>query len=70
MLRLTRILAIVAAACLAGGVLASNSGCVSASGKRFMLNGKPYFYGGCNCYYLMVYAADAGLRSHVDEVLE
>jgi len=49
---------------------ASNEGFVSASGTRFYLNGKPFFFGGTNCYYLMVYAADPSLRPYVDEVLQ
>lgn len=48
----------------------ASSGFVTASGTQFVLDGKPFYYGGTNCYYLMVYAADPSLRDYVDEVLE
>jgi len=49
-------------------VIAENTGIVSVSGVRFMLNGVPFFYAGCNNYYQMVYAADPELRPFVEEV--
>jgi len=42
---------------------------VSAEGTEFSLDGRPFYYAGTNTYYLMVYAADAALVAHVDEVL-
>jgi|GEM_PF-741903 len=56
-------------AALAPG-LSSGEGFVGVSGTNFVVDGKPFYYAGANCYYLMVYAADPGLRPHVDEVLE
>ena len=44
-------------------------GYVEVEGTHFVLNGLPYYYTGSNTYYLMVYAAEAGLRSYVCEVL-
>ncbi len=48
----------------------ANPGWVSVSGNQFQLNGGAFHYAGTNCYYLMHYAANAGTRSYVDEVLE
>src|SRR5687768_9620697 len=36
----------------------------------FVSGGEPFPASGFNCYYLMVYAAEPGLRQHVDEVLD
>jgi len=36
----------------------------------FVSGGDPFPASGFNCYYLMVYAAEASLRPHVDEVLD
>ncbi len=44
------------------------SGFVAREGNHFVLNGRPYYFAGCNNYYQMVYAADPGLRHYVDEV--
>ena len=49
---------------------AENTGIMAIDGNHFMLHGQPYYYAGTNCYYLMVYAADPGLRGYVDEILE
>ncbi len=45
------------------------SGIVGVQGTEFTLDGGPFFSPGTNTYYLMVYAADVGLRPYVDEVL-
>ncbi len=42
----------------------------SRSGLHFRREDGDFFYAGTNTYYLMVYAADLGLRHYVDEVLE
>lgn len=47
---------------------AQMNGFVAREGNHFVLDGLPYFYAGCNNYYQMVYAADPGLRHHVNEV--
>ncbi|MFH1864428.1 MAG: cellulase family glycosylhydrolase [Candidatus Eisenbacteria bacterium] len=49
-------------------VAAENVGTVSVEGDSFILDGAPFYYVGCNNYYLMVFAADPGLRSYVEEV--
>jgi len=61
--------ALATTASLSAG-LSPGDGFVVVSGTDFMLDGKPFHYAGTNCYYLMVYSADLGLRAHVDEVLE
>lgn len=48
----------------------SNVGFVTVSGSHFMLDSKPYYYGGTNCYYLMVNSVDSSGRKTVDEVLQ
>jgi len=53
-----------------GAALVPGDGFVAASGTSFVLDGKPFYYTGTNCYYLMTYAADPALRPYVDEVLE
>ena len=55
---------------LASFCAAENTGIVSVEGQHFTLAGRPYYFAGTNCYYLMVFAADPGLRPDVDEVLE
>ncbi len=42
---------------------------VQVDGTRFVVEGRPFHFAGTNCYYLMVFAADPGLRGYVDEVL-
>jgi mannan endo-1,4-beta-mannosidase len=42
---------------------------VRVDGTRFTVEGRPLHFAGTNCYYLMVFSADPGLRGHVDEVL-
>lgn len=37
---------------------------------RLVAGGQPFEVVGCNCYYLMTWAADPGLRCHVDEILD
>lgn len=71
MLRLIRqpSLVLLLAFCCLISCRASNSGFVGVDGTNFTLNSKPFHYGGTNCYYLMVFAADAELRPYVDEVL-
>jgi len=49
---------------------AANTAIVTRSGNQFMLQGQPYHYAGFNNYYMMVFAADPGLKPYVDEVLE
>jgi len=49
---------------------AENVGIVQRQGNQFVLNGTTFYYAGDNNYYQMVYAADAGLRYAVDEVME
>lgn len=43
---------------------------LSADRRRFELDGSPFFFTGCNSYYLMTRAADAGLKQQVLEVLD
>lgn len=49
---------------------AKSNGFVTTDGTTFVLNGKPFYYVGANCYYLMTYAADPNRRKEVDKVLE
>ncbi len=48
----------------------SNPRWASRNGLHFSRDDGDFFYAGTNTYYLMVYAADLGLRHYVDEVLE
>ena len=43
-------------------------GFVERAGRQLYVNGERFCFLGFNTYYLMVYAADEGLRHHVDEV--
>jgi mannan endo-1,4-beta-mannosidase len=43
---------------------------VSVDGGGFVCGGQPFPAVGFNCYYLMVYATEPGLRRHVAEVLD
>lgn len=43
---------------------------VRTEGTRFVLGGRPFFFLGANCYYLMAYAADPARRADVDKVLQ
>lgn len=43
---------------------------LSPDRRRFELDGAPFFFTGCNSYYLMTRAADPGLRQQVLEVLD
>lgn len=43
---------------------------LSPDGRRFELEGSPFFFTGCNSYYLMTRAADPGLQQQVLEVLD
>ena len=43
---------------------------LSADRRRFELDGAPFFFTGCNSYYLMTRAADPGLQQQVLEVLD
>ena len=43
---------------------------LSPDRRRFELDGAPFFFTGCNSYYLMTRAADPGLQQQVLEVLD
>ena len=43
---------------------------ISPDRRRFELDGSPFFFTGCNSYYLMTRAADPGLQQQVLEVLD
>lgn len=43
---------------------------LSADHRRFELDGAPFFFTGCNSYYLMTRAAEPSLRQQVLEVLD
>ncbi|KAA6412341.1 MAG: mannan endo-1 [Trebouxia sp. A1-2] len=43
---------------------------LSPDRRRFELDGSPFFFTGCNSYYLMTRAADPGLQQQVLEVLD
>ncbi|KAL3156379.1 hypothetical protein ABBQ38_000693 [Trebouxia sp. C0009 RCD-2024] len=43
---------------------------VSADKRRFELDGAPFFFTGCNSYYLMTRAAEPSLRQQVLDVLD
>lgn len=43
---------------------------VSADKRRFELDGAPFFFTGCNSYYLMTRAAEPTLRQQVLDVLD
>ena len=43
---------------------------LSADNRRFELDGAPFFFTGCNSYYLMTRAAEPSLRQQVLEVLD
>lgn len=43
---------------------------LSSDRKHFQVQQSPFFFAGCNCYYLMTRAAEAGLRHQVLEVLD
>ena len=43
---------------------------LSADNRRFDLDGAPFFFTGCNSYYLMTRAAEPNLRQQVLEVLD
>jgi mannan endo-1,4-beta-mannosidase len=43
---------------------------VEVDGAQMRCGGAPFRFVGFNCYYLMAYAADEGVRHHVDGVLE
>ena len=43
---------------------------LSADNRRFELDGAPFFFTGCNSYYLMTRAAESSLRQQVLEVLD
>jgi mannan endo-1,4-beta-mannosidase len=62
------LLCTLVALALSPPVQAENTGIVTREGNRFFLNGQVFYYAGCNNYYQMVFAADVGLRSYVDEV--
>ncbi len=53
-----------------GLAASARAGFVSVDDAAFTVDGQPFHVAGTNCYYLMVYAADTGLRSQVNEVLE
>jgi mannan endo-1,4-beta-mannosidase len=68
----TLLIAALIATCLMQmpqGASAQNTGFVAAAGTTLVLQDSLYYFVGTNNYYLMVYAADAGLRGYVDEVL-
>jgi mannan endo-1,4-beta-mannosidase len=43
---------------------------VHRRGAQLCVGDEPYRVVGCNTYYLMAWAADPGLRSHVDQLLD
>ena len=43
---------------------------LSADNRRFELDEAPFFFTGCNSYYLMTRAAESSLRQQVLEVLD
>ena len=43
---------------------------LSPDRRRFELDGSPFFFTGCNSYYLMTRAADPGLQQQVLEVMD
>ena len=43
---------------------------LSADKRRFELDGAPFFFTGCNSYYLMTRAAESSLRQQVLEILD
>jgi len=47
----------------------ANTGFVSVHDGQFWIEESPFVFTGNNTYYLMVYAADTGLISYVDEVM-
>lgn len=43
---------------------------LSADRRQFELQQSPFFFAGCNCYYLMTRAAEPSLQYQVLEVLD
>jgi mannan endo-1,4-beta-mannosidase len=54
----------------ASGLAIPDSAFVQRQGTDFVQNGLRFRPAGANCFYLMTFAADPGLRAAVDEVLE